>query len=304
MSVRSQNRQSNKRSRSNKAHHEDPLFGRDDDPHPESYSRSHHNSQRSDGFRSQSSSSRVFEPNRDASSSRSHREPDSWRENYQDRYDRPSSNDGYRWLDRDEYDMREHRQSDWSRSDSHIKHSRDEWPQRYERDYPTSHYSEASSWNFPPSTSQYHHSSAYPPWQDEDRRPLDFERYPPRELPREHSHWQQDHGRDRRDHIRQHDSGWNNNRRKGRDGQGKWKQQAPPESGTEEDRSWEPAASWQATNRENTQSAATEAHENGHHRGHNNGNKHSSSQKKGQHQNHKQKRDWRNDDGSALNLNK
>lgn len=315
--MRSQTR-NHRRHRTNKEP-SDELPLRHDESYAEPYSRSHSHSHSHhvDSYRAPSSSSRTsYDMNREASSSRTHHESDSWHP--PSSHDKYEPTDNYRRGPRDDYDVMDSRGSDtWARptNDSHSLQSREDWSQRYDKGYSSSSYPETSSWSSRNPSSYDDRNVSYSHWsQDEPRsHPVDDRGRDvlEKQSDRDSAQWQREERRDdRRDKNEQKwqaDSGWDSRRR---DGQGsardvdrdRWAPTPaapvlpPPESPSiKEHRSWEPAPGWRSPDRHDIQRQRSQ-----------NGQRRSSPTrslkggKRTQTQN-KQKRDWRTDDG---NLNK
>ncbi|KAF8621569.1 hypothetical protein AX15_007596 [Amanita polypyramis BW_CC] len=272
-----------------------------DEIRSESYSRPHHTSRQSQGYMSHSSLSGrgSYEMDREPSSTRSHRDSDSWRrgEPQHDRYDYPPG-DEYRRGGRGEYTP-SRGANNWRNryEDTSYPESRDNWSQQYEQSYSAANYHDPS-WSTSSVTPYESRSGAFEPRRAEEDREHGHE---------EHGHvqedkpveggssgWHRDQRRERGGHQFQSDSGWNS-RRGGRewDETTRWDESSSHrkrQSDDNEDRSWEPGPSWQLTNQDqNVQ------RQNGHRHYH----KQSKGGKKQSQQKHK--RDWRNDDSNLNN---
>ncbi|KAL0949523.1 hypothetical protein HGRIS_009574 [Hohenbuehelia grisea] len=255
-----------------------------------SYSRSH---RQNDNYRPQTGPNRNrYDLERDGSSSRTH--ADAWRQpdGSHDRYDYPPT-DVYHRGGREEYTPpRENEGWTGRRSnDNHYTQPPEEWPQRYDRDpgYSSGPYAESSSW---PHTSNY--DTPYEAWPRDQRHPVPVveERYPERDMgwvPPVHRRAAEDGPQWKKD------NGW-----EARGRGGAWGDARPNDSlehPVHEDRTWEPAPSWQGRQHQN--------------QGKKNGNRNNQSAKRNkqnkknqpqvQNQNGQQKRDWRNDDGDLNN---
>jgi hypothetical protein len=113
---------------------------------------------------------------------------------------------------------------------------------------------------------------------------------------RHEQEWHQDHRRDKGPKTFQSDSGWDTRRGgKGWDERHVWNDASYEKDHPKvEERSWEPAPSWQPSGRRDLEQNSRNGQRN------NYANRNSKGGKRGVYMN-KQKRDWRNDDG---NLNK
>jgi hypothetical protein len=257
-------------------------------------SRSLHPSPQSQGYMSHSSRG-SYEGDREPSSSRSHRDNDSWRrgEPPHDRYDYSS---GYRRGRRTDYTPATSRDNWRTRHEEpSFPESRDDWSQHYEQSYATTNYPE-STWN-PKSLAPYESRSGT--WRTDEERDHSHEEHihvihEDKPTERGSSGWHRDQRRERGKHRFQNDSGLHTRRRgKEWDETSRWDESSSPSkrnSDENEDRSWEPGPSWQRSNRDQPV-----PYQNGH--------RHNHKQSKGikKHSQQKQKRDWRNDDN---NLNK
>ena len=257
-------------------------------------SRSLHPSPQSQGYMSHSSRG-SYEGDREPSSSRSHRDNDSWRrgEPPHDRYDYSS---GYRRGRGTDYTPATSRDNWRTRHEEpSFPESRDDWSQHYEQSYATTNYTE-SAWN-PKSLAPYESRSGT--WRTDEEREHSHEEHihvihEDKPTERGSSGWHRDQRRERGKHRFQNDSGWDTRRRgKEWDETSRWDESSSPSkrnSDENEDRSWEPGPSWQRSNRDQPV-----PYQNGH--------RHNHKQSKGikKHSQQKHKRDWRNDDN---NLNK
>lgn len=270
-----------------------------DEPRSESYSRSHRSSHQSERYmpRSSLSSRSSYELDRESSSSRTHREPESWPRGDppHERYDYPPDV-GHHRTERNVSS----RGDDWptQHDEASYPEPRDNWSQHYEQSYPMSNYADPhwGAGSMPPYESR---GGPYEPWrQDGDRsRARDEQSHvahddKPRE--RGNSGWRRDQKRERgRQHFKS-DSGWDA-RRKGKewdensrcDESSSHRKRQPNDT---EDRSWEPGPSWQRSNTEQ---------QNQRH----NGYRHNYKNQKGPKRQplNKQKRDRRQDDGNLNN---
>jgi len=271
-----------------------------DEIRSESYSRSHHPSHQSQGYVSHSSRG-SFEEDREPSSSRGHRDNDSWRrgEPQHDRYDYQPAG-GYRRGKRNDHTSTASNADNWKTryEEPNYPESRDDWSQHYEHNFTNSIYSE-SSWNANSLATFEPRSGAYESWRTEEERDHSHEErarvvHEDKPAERGSSGWHRDQRRERGKHHFQSDSGWDT-RRKGKewDETSRWDESPSNKKrhlDNNEDRSWEPGPSWQLSNRD-------------HPAPYQNGHRHNHKQSKGlkKHSQQKHKRDWRNDDN---NLNK
>lgn len=300
----------NRRNRGNKGQDDEQfLDSRVDESRSESYSRPQQSSHRTESYRPPPISNRAsYDVNREASTSRNHRDTDSWRpaDAVPDRY-QYASNDGYHRGGRDDYDGVDSRNTEeWPvrpTSDTHHSQPRGEWPQRYDPSYSSSTYLESSSWNTPSTTSYNHRKPSYDQWtsRDSTRSHVPDESTPSmgpledRPIEVEQSGWLRDQRRDKGGQKFQSDSGWDTRRRsKG------WKEPNPQEAplphegGHTGDRSWEPAPTWQPSTRGDPHNQRNNF---GQRNSYPNRNAKGGGGKRTQNQN-KQRRDWRSDDGS------
>lgn len=285
------------------------LVSRAEEPRSDPYSRPHQFSHHTKSYRASSttmSTRAPYDANREASSSRSHRDSMDWRAGDDshaspDRYSYSSSKDTYNRGGRDDYDTAESKDFEtWAARPSGDSHStsRPEWTQRYDQNY------SSTSWNAPVA---YENRSTHDQWPEDDHsRPPD-ERdsrlaLEDRPVDRGASGWHRDERRETKGQNWRRDSGWDTrrveNRNKIRNEPRQWNNASHADSHhshhSVDDRSWEPAPTWQPSNRSDLQGQR-------HHNGRSNhSNKNSKGGKKGQ-QHNKQRRDWRTDDG---NLNK
>jgi hypothetical protein len=279
------------------------LVSRADEPRVDSYPRSHHFSHHTDSYRPSTSTRDSYDVSREASSSRSH---DEWRpadasHSSHDRYDYSSTKEVYH-RGRDHYDVAESRDPD-----ANVWSSNSSWNPPSHYDYEPSPFTSTSVW---PETSSYEsRTSSYDRWNAEDSRSRRLDDHQQtthvaledRSVERE-SGWHRDGRRkdDKRTWVS--DSGWDTRRverRKAWDETAGWNGLTPPENSyrPEDDRSWQPAPTWQPSSRGDTHSQRNQI-------GNGNGNRNHSKKSKGGkkgNQHNQQKRDWRGDDN---NLNK
>ena len=293
----------NRRHRGNKEQNDDHYLVPQEET--ETYTRLHKPSQRTENYRSSSTSNRApYDTNREGSTTRTrhldtflYADPDDDRHVYtlHDGYHRHSGG-------RDEYEYVETRDPDpWSSRSHHdirYSQSREEWSHRYDQNYMASSYTE-SSWNPPLHDGR---GTPFDHWPTEEAR-VDNRRGMATTPDRHHEQeWHRDHRRDKDPQIFQSDSGWDARRGgKGWDEPHLWddtsyqkdrrKVEDHPKT---EDRSWEPAPSWQPSGRRELEQNNRNGQRNNH------PNRNSKGGKRGAFVN-KPKRDWRNDDG---NLNK
>ncbi|GBE87337.1 Pkinase-domain-containing protein [Sparassis crispa] len=236
--------------------------------------------------------------NREASSSRSRRDAEDWRtaDPLHDRYGYSSSTkDNYGSSSRDDHDTSDQREADSraTRGSSDVHAPGRSWD-GYSQDYPPPSHPESSSW----APSRYDRSNGYDQWPEGKsmsghHRERGRSRYSD---DRQSEGWVRDDRREGGGWRR--DSGWE--QQQAEDQPRPWEESSRPLSGPlsensrREDRSWEPAASWQSNPRTGTQGQRSYNY---------NRNQHSNKgySKGGKKQNHKQKRDWRTDDGQLNN---
>ncbi|KAK2466241.1 hypothetical protein APHAL10511_001883 [Amanita phalloides] len=261
----------------------------------ESYSRSHHPSHQNQGYMSHSSRG-SYETDREPSSSRSHRDNDSWRR-AEPRHDKYDYRQGGGYRRRSEYTSSTPRDANnWKtrHEEPSYPEPRDDWSQHYEQNFSNSNYPE-SSWNTNSLAPYETRSEAYESWRtEEDREHTHEERTVPEDKPAERgsSGWHRDQRRET--HHFQGDSRWDARRKeKEWDEVGRWDNSSSHgkrHSDDNEDRSWEPGPSWQRSNKEQ-------------HVQRQNGHRHNLKQLKGtkKYPLQKHKRDWRNDDNNLNN---
>jgi hypothetical protein len=286
----------NRRHRGNKGQDDDHYLVPQEDT--ETYPRLHKPSHQTESYRSSPASNRApYDSNREGSTSRS-RHLDSWRyaDPDEDRHNY-TSHDGYHRHSggRDEYEYAETRDPEpWSSRPHHdvrYSQSHDEWSQRYDHGYLSSSYAESSSWT--PSLLDSRNTS-FDHWPAEETRLDDRRGMPVSNDTHREEGWQ--HHQDKGHHKFKSDSGWDTRRGgKGWDEPHVWDDPSNEKGRSKvEDRSWEPAPSWQPSGRRDSE------HNSRNNQRNNNANRNSKGGKRGAYAN-KQKRDWRNDDG---NLNK
>lgn len=295
---------SDRRHRGHKGQDDEHYLGaHGDETRTEVYSRHNEAPHRTESYRTPSTIARSsYDVNREASTSRTHRHSDSWRrgDHEEDRH-QYTSNEGYKRHGRDEYedvDRRDTRDTDtWSgrsHDDAQYSQSRGDWSQRYERGYVSSSYVESSSWNVPNHTSHDSRTIPFDRWAPEDPPPDDRHGIPAaddRHIERETPDWHRGQSRDKGNHKFQSDSGWNSRRRKGWGDQGWEETTQKKDISSMDDRSWEPAPTWQPSSRGDYEQASRSGQRNSN----------ASRNVKGGKRNvypAKPKRDWRSDDGT------
>ncbi|KAF8655275.1 hypothetical protein AX16_003175 [Volvariella volvacea WC 439] len=223
-------------------------------------------------------------------------EADAWRRVLQETYS--YSNDGHRG--RDGYDIDTRDEDAWY---ARPEDPRTDWSHRYDMSYPT--YPE-SSWH-PPSSS-YSNRPPHDPWGSEDDSRNHYRQesrqQDGRRTDRDGHGWRRDNRKDKGSMRFQSDSGWDTRRRKAWDDKNQQKaqhsQEATQSSTATEDRSWEPAPSWKASAKNDSQNQPKRSPK--HQRNQSSG---KSKNRKGNHNNTaRQRRDWRNDDGNLNNWQK
>src|ERR1700722_8117022 len=250
----------NRRKRSDSGENDEAplLVSRADAALSETHSRAQL-SRHADSYRTSTSSRSTYDMSRDASSSRNHHEADDWRPNPSSHSSRErysySSKDSYRRSSRDGYDVEDSREDGWGDQTASRRHyvpSSREWSHRYDHGHRTSSYPESSSWSA--SASFDNRTSSKDQWtMESNRRSVD-----------EHTHsrpgvgdilsekvsaWRRD-GRKKGDRAWTRDSGWeppHDGRKNWEEGRGRTG--VEPEDSTN-DRSWEPAPSWQHSSRD------------------------------------------------------
>lgn len=277
-----------KRSKTNK----DPdseiyMNAQAEDVHTNNYSRSRNSLE---DHRVVSSSSRAtYTSDRDRGS-HSQRDDD-WHHAAYD-HERYAYSDIYSRGDRlDDYDNGSRRDSGtWRTVDSGAYPSRHDWPHRYDH-VGTSSYHESSLWTIPPSTYDNSYSGH---WQERDSREQPVDDWENQAVRSDRFHdrrheWRHEGQRDK--NSQRHapsDSRWSTRRR-----EREWTRDASTQNdfpmGDRHDRSWEPAASWKSSNRNNQQQQSQNQ------RTHN-GQKNNGKLKRGHNQN-KQRRERLADDG-------
>jgi len=267
-----------------------------DDVHTEDYTRSRNSAEQ---YRSTSRSSRAtYGSDRDRVP-HSHREDDWHRAAYDhDRYtygDIYSRGGGDRLDDYD--DGRRGDSVGWRGVDPNPYPPGHDWSHHYEH-VGTSSYAEPSSlWAVSPPVYESSRSSYVGHWQDRESRDLPVDDWEPTGLRSDRTHdrrqdWRHEGRREKNSQPKfQNDSNW------GRRREGDWTHETPTQSNfpmdERQDRSWEPAASWKSSNRNNHQQQ---------HQTHRtqNGQRHNGKSKRNHNQN-KQRREWRQADDGDLN---
>jgi hypothetical protein len=292
---------SDRRHRGHKGHDDELYIGaHGDEPRAETYS--HHNEapHRTESYRTSSTAHRSsYDANREASTSRTQRHSDPRRrgDHEEDRHHYPSDEE-YRRHGRNEYEDVERRTADaWSsrsHNDAQYIQSRGEYSQRYDLGYASSSYAESSSWNASNPPPHDIRSIPFDHWAQEDPQPDDRHGVPvvdERHLERDPTEWQRDQRREKGNQKFQSDSGWDSRRRKGW-GDPAWDDPSrKKDTSSVDNRSWEPAPTWQPSGRGDYEHASRSNQRN------NNANRSAKGGKRSVYP-VKSKRDWRNDDGS------
>ena len=261
-----------------------------DDLHPDSYSRSRNSPDR---FRTASRSSRAtYSSDRDRAP-HSHRD-DEWHRPAYD-HDRYAYGDLYaRGGDRLD-DYAEGRRVDsvgWRGLDPNPYPSGHDWSHHYEP-VGTSSYEPSSLWAVPPPVFDSSRGSYVGHWQERDSRDLPANDWETTAMRGDHIHdrrqdWRHEGRREKISQPKfQSQSGW------GRRRENDWTREISTQNefskDERQDRSWEPAAAWKSSNRNNQQSQRTQ-----------NGQRHNGKSKRSHTQN-KHRREWRQGDDGDLN---
>ncbi|KAJ7507849.1 hypothetical protein B0H11DRAFT_146555 [Mycena galericulata] len=301
-------------------HHKDPddeqLPLRVEESHVDPYSRLSNDSRHTSNYRrtdstSSNSGRNSYDMNR-ASSSRPHRDSN-WRpKDTENRY----TDDYYRER-REEYDVAKSREPEsWpAHTVPEPRYSERDW-QRYDAGYPTSSYSESSSWAIPSNTAVDHRNGHQERWQSHDYRAHSrgsaFKERPSEraQVVDQRRDWAHDQRRGKDDEKWASGSGWESGRVENRgnawvEPPPRWNP-LPDKKPLVDNRSWEPAPTWQPSGsgeRQNHRNqhgprgdyynktpaggrrAAGTSNNNATYRNHN-------------HTNNKPQRDWRHDDGN------
>jgi len=257
-----------------------------EDVHTNNYSRSRNSLE---NYRAVSSS--TYNSDRDRAP-HSHRD-DGWRHAAYD-HERYAYNDIYSRGDRlDDYDDGGRRDAGtWRTVDSGDFSSRHDWPHHYDH-VGTSSYHE--SWAVPPSSAYESNRSSYTGhWQERGSREQPVEDWENQAVRGDHFHdrgheWHLEGQRDKNTQRQPpSDSGWSARRRE-REWTRDTSTQNSSSMGDRQDRSWEPAASWKSSNRNNQQQQSQNQRTQ-------NGQKNNGKSKRG-HNQHKQRRERLTDDG-------
>lgn len=291
----------NRRNRGHKEQEDEHYLGaQGDEARSETYPRLQEMPHHDEGYRPSSTSQRPsYDTNREASTSRNQRS-ESWRRTGPE--DPYVTNDGYHHHGggRDDHDVLEARDADgWTgrtQTNARYPNSRNDWAQqRYEHGYGSSSYAESSSRNHHNVIPRDNRNSSYDQWTSDDSRGDDHHGMAAPDdgrLDREAPNWRPDQRRDKGGQKFQSDSGWGTRRAKTWDDT--WEDPQDKTRSVVDDRSWEPAPSWQPSG----QGSHGQHNRNGQRGNHANRNFNATSKGGKRVIYSKPKRDWRNDDGT------